>query len=127
MRQLEELTKTILAFRDERNWAQFHKPKDMALSLVLEAAEVAEHFQWKNGQEALEYVEQHREAIGEELSDVLYWVLLLSHDLGIDLAKAFAGKMEKNKAKYPVKKARNSHLKYSELLKLPPGNVRAGK
>jgi len=115
MPELQELTNAILVFRNERNWAQFHKPKDMALSLVLEAAEVAEHFQWKDDVEITEHLENNREAVGEELADVLYWVLLLSHDLGIDLHHAFEQKMAKNREKYPVSKAKNSHRKYLEI------------
>ncbi len=102
-------------FRDDRNWKQFHNPKDMALSLSLEAAEVLEHFQWKNGAEIEAYIETHKRDVGEELSDVLYWVLLMSHDLGIDVVKAFEEKMKKNEEKYPIEKAKDKHTKYKEL------------
>jgi len=115
MSEFEELTKKILAFRDERNWAQFHNPKDCSLSLVLEAAEVMEHFQWKSPVEIKEYVVSHKKEIGEELADVLYWVLLLAHDLKIDLVDAFEKKLEKNRQKYPVEKALNQHAKYDKL------------
>jgi len=115
MSEFEELTKKILAFRDERNWAQFHNPKDCSLSLVLEAAEVMEHFQWKSPVEIKEYVVSHKKEIGEELADVLYWVLLLAHDLKIDLVDAFEKKLEKNRQKYPVEKALNRHAKYDKL------------
>ena len=115
MKTLNDLTEKILAFRDERNWAQFHKPKDMALSLILEASELAEHFQWKNEEESAEHLESEREALGDELSDVLYWTLLMAHDFKIDLADAFEKKMNKNAEKYPVDKSKNSHAKYSEL------------
>ena len=66
---LEEYKKRVVTFCDERDWAQFHNGKDEALSLVLEAAEVLEHFQWKNGDELKEYIKTHKEEIGEELSD----------------------------------------------------------
>ncbi len=102
MSEFEELTKKILAFRDERNWAQFHNPKDCSLSLVLEAAEVMEHFQWKSSAEIKEYVVSHKKEIGEELADVLYWVLLLTHDLKIDLVDASEKKLETDRKKYPV-------------------------
>ncbi len=115
MSEFEELTKKILAFRDERNWAQFHNPKDCSLSLVLEAAEVMEHFQWKSSAEIKEYVVSHKKEIGEELADVLYWVLLLTHDLKIDLVDASEKKLEKNRKKYPVEKARDRHAKYDKL------------
>jgi dCTP diphosphatase len=115
MTDLQGLTNRIIAFRDARDWKQFHNPKDVALSLVLEAGEVMEHFQWKNSEEMMKYIETSREAIGDELADVLYWVLLMSHDLKIDVLDALGKKMEKNEAKYPVDKAKGSHTKYTEL------------
>jgi len=115
MSEFDELTKKIIAFRDERNWAQFHNPKDVSLSLVLEAAEVMEHFQWKSPVEIKEYVVSHKKEIGEELADVLYWALLLAHDLKIDLVDASEKKLEKNRQKYPVEKALTQHAKYDKL------------
>ena len=115
MSEFKELTKKILAFRDERNWEQFHDPKDVSLSLVLEAAEVMEHFQWKSPVEIKEYVVSHKKEIGEELADVLYWVLLLAHDLKIDLVDASEKKLEKNRLKYPIEKALNRHAKYDKI------------
>ena len=115
MSEFDELTKKIIAFRDERNWAQLHNPKDVSLSLVLEAAEVMEHFQWKSPVEIKEYVVSHKKEIGEELADVLYWALLLAHDLKIDLVDASEKKLEKNRQKYPVEKALNQHAKYDKL------------
>ena len=91
---ISDLTDRIISFRDARDWKQFHNPKDVALSLSLEAAEVLEHFQWKNGEELKEYVESHKDHIGEELADVLYWVLLMSNDLGIDILDALNKKMD---------------------------------
>lgn len=114
MRDIQKLTKSILKFRNERDWKQFHKPKDMALSLALEAAEVLEHFQWKNGKELEKYIKTHKREIGEELSDVLFWVLLMSHEFRIDLVKAFNEKMLKNAQKYPVEKSKGKHTKYNE-------------
>jgi NTP pyrophosphatase (non-canonical NTP hydrolase) len=111
----EKILKRMLEFREDRDWKQFHNPKDLALSLVLESTEVLEHFQWKNGKEMEAYVESHKSEIGEELADTLYWVLLLSHDLGIDIFDALDKKMEKNEKKYPVEKAKGSHAKYNEL------------
>ena len=112
---IDELITKLNAFRDARDWRQFHNPKDSAISLSLEASEVLEHFQWKNEQEMKDHIKSHKEDIGEELVDVLYWVLLLSHDINIDLEKAFAKKMKKNEKKYPVKKARGRHTKYTDL------------
>jgi NTP pyrophosphatase (non-canonical NTP hydrolase) len=115
MSDIKKLTERILAFRDAREWKQFHNPKDMALSLVLEAAEVMEHFQWKNTEEINDYVKVAKDDIGEELADVIYWVLLMSSDLDIDIKAALEDKMSKNEAKYPVEKARGKHTKYNQL------------
>jgi NTP pyrophosphatase (non-canonical NTP hydrolase) len=115
MHNLEELTQKIISFRDARNWKQFHNPKDVALSLVLEAGEVMELFQWKNKEEIDGYVQTHKNRIGEELADVLYWVLLMSHDLEIDILDALDKKIKQNEKKYPVEKAKNNHAKYTEL------------
>lgn len=115
MKKIAEITKRIVAFRNARDWKQFHNPKDVALSLVLEAAEVMEHFQWKSKEEIDEYVIEAKGEIGEELADVLYWVLLMSHDLKIDVLDALDKKMKINEKKYPVKKARGKHTKYNKL------------
>jgi NTP pyrophosphatase (non-canonical NTP hydrolase) len=112
---LNELTKLALAFRDERDWAQFHNPKDVALSMSLEVAELVEIMQWKNGQELLDYLATQRDHVGQELSDVLYWVLVLAHDQQIDLASAFRAKLQQNAAKYPVDKAKGVARKYRDL------------
>lgn len=115
MSDIKKLTEKITRFRDERDWKQFHNPKDVALSLVLEAAEVMEHFQWKNQQEIEEYVNNTKKDIGEELADVLYWVLLLSNDLKINIKQALLNKIKMNEIKYPLKKARGKHTKYNKL------------
>ena len=115
MPKIEDLVKRIIAFRDARDWKQFHNPKDVALSMVLEAGEVMEHFQWKNKEEIEEYVKIHKNEIGEELADVLYWVLLMSHDLDINILDALDKKIRKNEDKYPVEKAKGKHTKYNKL------------
>ena len=115
MQNFEELTKRIIAFREARDWKQFHNPKDVALSLVLEAGEVMEHFQWKNKEEVEKYIKTNKNDIGEELADVLYWVLLMSYDLKIDILDALEKKLEKNKVKYPIEKAKGKHTKYNKL------------
>ena len=109
------IQKKAIAFRDARDWKQFHNPKDMALSLALEAAEGLEHFQWKNGEEMEEYVRSHKGEIADELADVLFWLATMSNDLEIDLVKAFETKMKKNEKKYPVSKSKGKHTKYTKL------------
>ena len=115
MTDIKNLTDRIIAFRDARDWKQFHNPKDLALSLVLEAAEVMEHFQWKSKDEMEKYIVTNKSDIGEELADVLYWVLLMSADLDIDILKDLEEKIKKNEEKYPVEKARGRHTKYTKL------------
>jgi len=111
----EEISERIIKFRNDRNWKQFHNPKDMAISLVLESTEFLEHFQWKDKNEIEVLLKSHIEDVADELSDVLYWVLLIANDLGIDLNKASNKKMAKNEAQYPVDKSKGNHLKYTEL------------
>lgn len=94
---------------------QFHNHKDMAISLVLEATEVLEHFQWKSSQEIEEYAKKHKADLGEELADVAKYLFELADNLGIDLVQAIEEKMVKDGEKYPVEKARGKHLKYTKL------------
>lgn len=115
MSNIKTLTDRIIKFRDARDWKQFHNPKDVALSLVLEATEVMEHFQWKSVGEMEKYIKENKTAIGEELADVLYWVLLMGHDLDIDVISALDRKMKINEVKYPVEKAKGKHTKYDRL------------
>ena len=115
MTQIQQLTQKIKKFRDDRDWMQFHNPKDMALSLVLESAEVLEHFQWKSLQEVDAYIKSNKDEISDELADVAVYLFELSDNLGIDLAQAMARKMKKNAQKYPVAKAKGRHTKYNKL------------
>lgn len=115
MDKIKKLTSEIIKFRDERDWQKFHNPKDVALSLVLEATELLEHFQWKNNEEISNYVEKSSNEIGEELADILYWVLLMSNDLKVDISSALEDKMEKNKAKYPINLSKGNNIKYNKL------------
>ncbi|MBL8160253.1 nucleotide pyrophosphohydrolase [Candidatus Saccharibacteria bacterium] len=112
---LKNLQQQIRQFCDARDWDQFHNPKDLSISLALEATEVMEHFQWKNAEEMAEHIKKHKGDVGEELADVFYWVLLLANKLDINLVEAFNDKMAKNEKKYPVAKAKGSHKKYTEL------------
>ncbi|WP_426334946.1 nucleotide pyrophosphohydrolase [Paenibacillus silvae] len=109
---VDELIQRITAFRDERNWRQFHTPKDLAISLNLEASELLELFQWKSSEEA---IEQNKDKLQDELADVLYYVLLMCNDLGIDPKEALLKKLQKNADKYPVEKSYGSNKKYNEL------------
>ncbi len=115
MANIEDLTKRITEFRDAREWKQFHNAKDLALSLSLEASELLEHFQWRNGEEIAKYIDTHKTEISDELADVLYWVLLISHDLKIDIGEAVKEKIRKTEVKYPIDKAKGVAKKYTEL------------
>ena len=117
MSDIINFQKQIKKFCADRDWQQFHNFKDLAISLNLEAAEVLEHFQWKSEREIINHLEKYKTELGEELSDVLYWTLYLADKADIDLKHAFEEKMRKNKIKYPVKKAKGSHRKYTELQK----------
>src|SRR5687768_4100475 len=112
---IAELTKLVLDFRSARDWKQFHTPKELGISLVVEAAELLEIFQWKQGEELSEAVSKRKTEIADELADVMHSVLLLAHDLGIDPAEALREKMRKMEGKYPVAKAKGKPRKYNEL------------
>jgi NTP pyrophosphatase (non-canonical NTP hydrolase) len=115
MSDIKELTDKIIQFREERDWGQFHNPKDLAISLVLEAGEVLEHFQWKNDMEIVKHLEEKKGDLSEELADTLYWILLMCHDLNIDIKDSLIKKIEKNAEKYPVIKSKSNHTKYTDL------------
>ena len=114
-RSIQEVTEAIKAFRDERDWMQFHNPKDMATALSIEASELLEHFLWKTNEECEERVESHREAVSEEIADIGCFLFELADNLGLDLGETILQKIEKNALKYPVDKAKGQHTKYTEL------------
>jgi dCTP diphosphatase len=115
MADLSELTAQVVRFRDARDWKQFHNPKDLALSLSLEASEVLEIFQWRNGADIDATAQARKSDVADELADVLCYALLMAHDLGIDLSAAIPAKLQKNAARYPVDQARGSARKAIEL------------
>lgn len=104
-------------FVQERDWDQYHLPKDLALALSIEAAEVLEHFRFRNDEEIAARLqdEAHVVNIGHELADVLYFVLLMYNNLGLDAAKMLEEKLAISAMRYPVDKARGRNLKYTEL------------
>ena len=113
--RIEEITAKIRQFRDERDWMQFHNPKDLATALSIEAGELLELFLWKTAKEAEQVAEEKREAVEDELADIAVYLFELADNLGVDLIAAMERKMAKNAAKYPVEKARGSNAKYSDL------------
>lgn len=109
-----KILKQLLEFRAERDWQKFHSPRNLAISLSLEAAELLEHFQWRD-LPAQEIRGEKRERIEEEVADIASYLFLLCHDLGIDLSQAMERKMEINRRRYPVEYARGRSTKYDQL------------
>lgn len=113
---LRAVVKTALSFRRARRWETFHTPGNLAKGLVIEAAELLEHFQWSRGRDEDDAaVAEKRRQIEDEVADVAVYLVYLCEDLGIDLAAAMRRKLRLNAAKYPVAKARGSAKKYTEL------------
>lgn len=108
----QETIDRVLRFRDDRNWRQFHTPKDLALSLSLEASELLEVFQWSGGDL---YCEDKKDKIEEELADVLSYCILMADACHLDLDEILLKKMERNEEKYPVALAYGNKAKYTEL------------
>lgn len=115
--KLDELTNKIIKFRDERDWKQFHNPKDLAISLSIEAAELLERFQWKSNEEVEVLLKNSdkKKKVAEEIADVGNYLLLLCHELDIDLFQAIDEKLKENDEKYPVEKSKGNSNKYNEL------------
>jgi NTP pyrophosphatase (non-canonical NTP hydrolase) len=110
-----DLLKQLIEFRRERDWEQFHNPKDIAISLSIEAAELLEWFQWRNKTEIKQMLEtDKREDLEDEIADVAVYLSYLCHDLNIDIEQAIQHKMQKNAAKYPVDKVKGRADKYNE-------------
>jgi dCTP diphosphatase len=112
---LESLTAALRRFAAERDWDQFHSPKNLAAALTVEAAELLEQFQWLTEEQSRNITGDKRIAVGHELADVLLYLLQLADKLQIDLVSAAQQKLELNASKYPVAQARGSSKKYSEL------------
>ena len=108
----QETINQVLKFRDDRNWKQFHNPKDLAISISLEAAELLEVFQWSGSDTVCE---SKKDKIREELADVLNYCILMADACGLDMDEIIVEKVRKNNEKYPVEKARDSAKKYDEL------------
>ena len=112
---LIELRDTLRAFTREREWDRYHTPKNLAMALIVEAAELAEHFQWLTAEESQSPQDGKREKIRDELADVLIYLVELADTLDVDLAAAARDKIGKKALKYPVEKARGNAKKYDEL------------
>lgn len=112
---LRDLAQELVQFADDRDWRQFHSPKNLASALVVEAGELLEHFQWATEAQSRELAPDKRDAVGAELADVLLYLIQLATALGIDPIAAAQTKLKLNELKYPVNRARGNSKKYDEL------------
>jgi len=112
---IEELTARIRAFRDARDWRQFHNPKDMAVAIIAEAGELLQHFVWKTQEQSEQRAVEKLAEIREEIADVAILLFELADNIGVKLDEAMLDKLEKNERRYPADKARGSNAKYNEL------------
>ena len=115
MRDIQNVINKIKKFRDERDWMQFHDPKNMAVSITIEASELLENFQWKTKDEVDRYIQDHKEEVRDEIADIALYLFELADNLNIDLLEAMETKLAKNERKYPVEKAKGKHTKYTKL------------
>jgi NTP pyrophosphatase (non-canonical NTP hydrolase) len=112
---MDDVIARIRQFRDERDWLKFHNPKDLAVSISIEAAELLEEFQWLTREESERHAAENREAVSDEIADVAIYLIELADLLKIDLAEAIHAKLDKNALKYPVEKSRGKATKYDKL------------
>ena len=113
---LKNLRNRLNDFVNERDWAQFHTPKNLAMAMIVEAAELVEQFQWDTPTESQQLSPEKREAVSHELADTFVYLLRIAEVLDIDLIEAANRKIELNALKYPVEKAKGSNAKYTEYL-----------
>ena len=110
-----ELLEKLIAFRKERDWEQFHTPKELALSISIEAAELLEWFQWKTEQQVAEHLQtEKRQNLEDEIADVAVYLSYLCHDLELDLNKIVEAKCQKNAEKYQIEKVKGRNNKYTD-------------
>ena len=114
MSEIDSIQEKIRAFREERDWMQFHNPKDMATAISIEAAELLEIFLWKSPAESVQAAEKNKEHVKEEIADIAAYLFELADNLGIDLIAAMESKLVTNAAKYPAAQVRGSSKKYTE-------------
>jgi NTP pyrophosphatase (non-canonical NTP hydrolase) len=114
--QISELKEIVRQFCEERDWDQFHSPKELAIGVSTEGSELLELFRFKSDEEVMQIVEHtKRQQVAEELADVFYFVLRFAQKFNFDLSEEFHKKMRKNSERYPVHKSKGTNKKYSEL------------
>lgn len=112
---IDAITQRICAFRDARDWQQFHNPKDLSVAIAAEAGELMQHFVWKTPEQSAQVVIDKRAEIMDEIADVAILLFELAHNLNVPLAEAMQAKLDRNELRYPAEKARGNNLKYNEL------------
>lgn len=112
---LLDLREKLRKFAAEREWDQFHSPKNLAIALSIETSELLEHFQWMTEQKSCELPPEERSAVAKEMADVLLYLVRLADKLNVDLINAAENKLIENAQKYPIEKARGSSKKYTDL------------
>ena len=112
---LDELSQQLQQFAHDRDWQQFHSPKNLASALVVEAGELLEHFQWLTDEESRHLAPAKRDAVAAEMADVFIYLVQLSTAMGVDLVQAAQQKIDLNEQRYPADRARGHNRKYDEL------------
>ena len=112
---MHQLNEDVNLFVEERDWGLFQTPKNLSMALIVEAAELVEHFQWMRPEESDSLVNNKKKKVAEELADILIYTVRLADRLGVDLEQSAKDKLTKNRRKYPVEKARGKATKYTEL------------
>ncbi|MBT63194.1 nucleotide pyrophosphohydrolase [Coraliomargarita sp. SDUM461003] len=115
--QLQAIKDRVLAFASERDWQQFHSPKNLSMAIAAEAAELMEHFLWQGSEASRSDVnsDKLRDKVEEELADVFIYAIEFANVAGIDIAEIIEKKMQRNGEKYPIEKSKGKSLKYTEL------------
>ena len=114
MSKLEKIKMRLRQFADERDWDQFHSPKNLAMALIVEAAELVEHFQWLSEKQSRKLPADKLAEVEQEIADIQIYLIRLADKLGIDMEKAVNAKIELNEKKYPADKVRGSAVKYND-------------
>lgn len=112
---INQLTREITAFRDARDWKQFHNPKEMAVAITAEAGELLQHFVWQDHDQSKNRVAERKNELESEMADIAILLFEMAGDCGVDLAAAIRAKLARNEERYPVHKAKGSNKKYNEL------------
>ncbi len=119
MTSISEITEKIIEFRDARDWKKYHKPKNLALSLIIEMGELFEIIQWQTNEDIENSLDKIRPAVEKEIADVSIYLFLLAHELGIDLENAIPKKISENWEKYPVGSLTDEEIKWGKSEKTP--------